>query len=171
MLDKANACQKLAAHLKRADNSRHLLHAECAIVGHRPNMIPLANDTRWDSMHACMSGVLYHEQCLLAMARKGFLRFEGAGGATTDLVPSINDFRIIEAGAEILEKCKVTTKIFEQEKIPTIPLVTERLYAVDQELNEFIKSDVNKRTKKIFNGFLGIKNCHYACFSLPERQK
>ena len=77
MLDKANKCRKLAAHLKRSDNSRNLLHEECELVGHRPNMIPVANDTRWDSDDACMSGVLYHEQCLLNMARKGHLqRFE-----------------------------------------------------------------------------------------------
>ena len=82
------------------------------------------------------------------MARKGHLRFENADGVTTDLVPSINDFRVIEAAVEILEKCKITTKLFEQEKIPTVPLVTERLYTVDQELSEFISNAVNKRTKK-----------------------
>ena len=148
MLDKSNKCQKLAAHLKRADNSRKLLHAECALAGHKPNAIPVGNDTRWDSVYDCMRGVLYHQPCLLKMAQAGHLRFEDSNGTTTDLVPSINDFRVIEAGVEILEKCKVTTKIFEQEKIPTMPLVTERLYTVDQELKEFIQNDQNKRNKR-----------------------
>ena len=148
MLDKITKCQKLAAHLKRADTSRKLLHAECEVVGHRPNQIPVANDTRWDSTYSCMSGVLYHETCLLNMARKGHLRFENTEGVLNDLIPSINDFRMIEAAVEVLEKCKTTTKIFEQEKIPTVPLVVERLYTVDQELDEFINDDVNKRTKK-----------------------
>ena len=148
MEDKAAKCQKLAAHLKRSDNSRKLLHAECELVDHQPNEIPLANDTRWDSTHSCMAGFLYHEQCLLGMARKGHFRFENADGAVSDLVPSINDFRVIEAGVEILEKCKITTKIFEQEKVPTIPLVTERLYTMDQELEEFIRDETNKRSKK-----------------------
>ena len=35
-----------------------------------------------------------------------------------------------------------------QEKIPTIPLVTERLYTVDQEPKEFIQNDQNKRNKR-----------------------
>ena len=148
MLDKSNKCQKLAAHLKRADNSRKLLHAECALAGHKPNAIPVGNDTRWDSVYDCMRGVLYHQPCLLKMAQAGHLRFEDSNGVTTDLVPSINDFRVIEAGVEILEKCKITTKIFEQEKIPTMPLVTERLYTVDQELKEFVQNDQNKRNKK-----------------------
>ena len=145
MLDK---CQKLTANLKRADNSRKLLHAECALAGHKPNANPVANDTRWDSDLNCMKGVLYHQPCLLKLAQAGHLRFEDSDGVTTDLVPSINDFRVIEAGVEILEKCKVTTKLFEQEKVPTMPLVTERLYTVDQELKDFIQNDLNKRNKR-----------------------
>ena len=91
---------------------------------------------------------MYHQPCLLQLAQAGHLRFEDSNGVTLDLVPSINDFRVIEAGVEILEKCKVTTKIFEQEKIPTIPLVTERLYTVDQELKEFMQNNNNKRNKR-----------------------
>ena len=33
-------------------------------------------------------------------------------------------------------------------KLPTMPLVTERLFTVDQELAEFISDDTNKRTKR-----------------------
>ena len=67
MLDK---CQKLTAHMKRADNGRKLLHAECALAGHKPNAIPVANDTRWDSGYDCMKGVLYHQPCLLKLPRQ-----------------------------------------------------------------------------------------------------
>ena len=88
MLDK---CQKLTAHLKRADNSRKLLHAECALAGHKPNAIPVANDTRWDSGYDCMKGVLYYQPCLLKLVQAGHLRFEDRNAVTTDLVPSIND--------------------------------------------------------------------------------
>ena len=70
MLDK---CQKLTAHLKRADNSRKLLHAECALAGHKPNAIPVANDTRWDSGYDCMKGVLYHQPCLLKLPKHSIL--------------------------------------------------------------------------------------------------
>ena len=49
---------------------------------------------------------------------------------------SSNMFRLIEAGVTVLEKCKETTKIFEQEKVPTMPLVVERIYNMDKELEE-----------------------------------
>ena len=88
MLDK---CQKLTAHLKRADNSRKLLHAECALAGHKPNAIPVANDTRWDSGYDCMKGVFYHQPCLLKLAQAGQLRFEDLNGVTTDLWPPLCD--------------------------------------------------------------------------------
>ena len=60
MLAKAEKCKKLAAHLRRAETSRKLLHRECALSGHNPNAIPVANDTRWGSSttsHACSSWV------------------------------------------------------------------------------------------------------------------
>ena len=35
----------------------------------------------------------------------------------------------------------ITKKIFEQEKVPTMPHVLERMYNVDQELEEISKDD------------------------------
>lgn len=46
MADIAEKCRALANHLKRADNSRLLLHAECQVTNHYPKSIPIANDTR-----------------------------------------------------------------------------------------------------------------------------
>ena len=148
MLAKAEKCRKLAAHLRRAETSRKLLHRECALSGHNPNAIPVANDTRWDSDFTCMQGVLYHKPCLLKLAQQGHLRIEDSEGRVVDLIPSFNDFLIIEAGVEILEHCKTTTKIFEMEKVPTMPLVVERLYTMDHELDEFVSKASNKRDKK-----------------------
>ena len=148
MLAKAEKCRKLAAHLKRAETSRKLLHKECGVTGHNPNAISLANDTRWDSDVNCMKGVVYHKPCLLKLAQHGHLRLEDSEGRIVDLIPSFNDFLIIEAGVEMLQSCKTTTKLFEMEKIPTMPLVVERLYAMDQELEEFMVNPSNKRDKK-----------------------
>ena len=39
-------CKRLAEHYKRSEPSRKLLKAECQEVGHNPNTIPQANDTR-----------------------------------------------------------------------------------------------------------------------------
>ena len=121
---------------------------ECILVGHNPNNIPLANETRWDSTHACMEGVVYHEECLMRLARRGELVVEDIEGIRNNFIPSINDFLMIKAGVQVLQKCKVTTKIFEQEKVPTVPHVIERLYNMDQELDEFINKPANLRNNR-----------------------
>ena len=95
-----------------------------------------------------MKGVLYHKQCLLCLAQQGHLCSENSEGQLVDLIPSFNDFLIIEAGVEILESCLITTKIFEAEKAPTLPYVVDRLYSMDQEYEEFVNNPVNKREKK-----------------------
>ena len=46
MLDVSDKCKRLAEHIKRSEPSRKLLTAECEQVGHHPNTIPQANDTR-----------------------------------------------------------------------------------------------------------------------------
>ena len=61
------------------------------MAGHKPNAIPVANYTRWDSGYDCMKGVLYYQPCLLKLVQAGHLRFEDRNAVTTDLVPSIND--------------------------------------------------------------------------------
>ena len=47
MMDEiAEKCRLLANHVKRADNSRKLLHEECKVSKHYPKAIPVGNDTR-----------------------------------------------------------------------------------------------------------------------------
>lgn len=46
MAEISDKCRALANHLKRADNSRKLLHQECAVSSHYPKAIPVGNDTR-----------------------------------------------------------------------------------------------------------------------------
>ncbi len=150
MEDIASKCQKLAAHLHRADISRKLLFDECEVTDHYPKAVPTANETRWDSTHECMETMLYHEECFMRLARRGELVTEDkVTGERRSLIPSINDFIMIKAAVKVLQKCKETTKLFEQEKIPTIPLVTERLYTVDNELEEIIKDPKNQRNSMI----------------------
>ena len=89
-----------------------------------------------------MAGVSYHKQCLMNLANRGELVVKDKDGINQDLIPSIQEFRLIKAGVTVLEKCKETTKIFEQEKVPTMPLVVERMYNIDRELEEF-KEDLD----------------------------
>ena len=93
----------------------------------------------------CMEGVLYHEECLLRLARKGLLQVEGSDGIKRKIIPSISNFLMIKAGVKILKHCKITTKIFEQEKVPTVPLVTDRLFTMDKELEDFIDDKTNRK--------------------------
>ena len=116
MADIAEKCKKLADHVKRADVSRKLLFDECEECDHYPKMIPVGNDTRWDSTLACMEGVAYHEECLLRLARKGQMMVEREG-VQRKIIPSISNFLMIKAGIKILKHCQITTKVFEQEKV------------------------------------------------------
>ena len=85
---------------------------------------------------ACLEGVLYHEECLVRLDRRGLLVVPQEGGVKKKLIPSFSNFSMIKAGCKILKPCQVTTKLFEIEKTPTIPLLVERLFTMDKELEE-----------------------------------
>ena len=116
---------------------------ECRKNGHSPTAINQNNGTRWDSQLACMSSVLTHQACLENLARGGVERFP-------ELVPSISDFLLMKSVCENLKKCKITTKIFEQDKIPTINLVVDRIFTVLEELDAFIKDRNNRGSGVMF---------------------
>ena len=104
-----------------------------------------------------MEGVLYHEECLMKLARRGELTKEDPNtGERKSLIPSISDFIMIKAAVKVLEKCKITTKLFEQEKVPTIPLVVERLYTVDAELGDIIQEAKNKSDSRMIVKFTEV---------------
>ena len=48
---------------------------------------------------------------------------------------------MIQGAVEVLGKCKETTKCFEQEKVPTLPLVVERIYTMFKEIEAFTKNN------------------------------
>ena len=106
----SDQCKRLAEHLHRSEASRKLLTAECKKVGHYPKSVPQANDTRWDSRHDNMKEVLYHEDCLVSLARQGKLMVKEQG-VSYSLIPSHQEFNLIRAGVIILEKCRHTTKV------------------------------------------------------------
>ena len=121
-----------------------LLEAECKETGHYPKVIPQANDTRWDSRHSNFEGVNYHQDCLLRLARKGKLKVK-KDKQVTSLVPTIEEFELIETAIKVLKICQVTTKTFEQEAEPTLPLVVERLYTMDCLLKELQETEMNQQ--------------------------
>ena len=124
-------CRSLSTHLHKSEPSTKLLVAECNVEGHYPKNIPQANDTRWDSEFTLLQGVIYHRECLQRLDREGEL---------PGLVPSNREFLMIQGAVEVLGKCKETTKIFEMEKVPTLPLVVERIYTMFKEIEAFTKN-------------------------------
>ena len=143
MLDSSDACKKLAEFVHKSPLAKMMLTSECEETGHSPKAIPQANDTRWDSRCSNMEGTLYHEECLMRLARKGKFT-KRIDGHTVSMIPSITNFRMIKGGVEVLKICRETTKLFEQEKVPTLPLVVERLYNMDKDLESFINDDENR---------------------------
>ena len=141
MLDASDKCKDLASHLHRSTLGKMLLEHECKKFGHSAKVINQANDTRWDSRCQNMEDVLHHEQCLLSLASKGKLKVKPKNEPAYSLVPSIDEFRLVKAAVKVLKVCKITTKVMEQEKVPTLPLVTQRLYDMDKELESLIEED------------------------------
>lgn len=140
LLAASDTCKRLSAHLHKSNIGKMLLEEECKESGHYPKVIPQSNDTRWDSRFSNMDGVLYHQDCLLRLARKGKLKVK-RDKQVISLVPSMEEFDLIETGIKALKICRDTTKIFEQEAVPTLPLVVERLYNMDSLLKELQDSD------------------------------
>ena len=102
-----------------------------------------------------MEGILYHEECLMRLARKGKLT-KKVDGHTISMVPSISNFRMIKGGVKVLKICKATTKLFEKEKSPTLSLVVERLYNMDKELEYFIDDVENKEEDNMAVDFANV---------------
>ena len=61
------------------------------------------------------------------------------------MVPTIEEFELIETTIKVLKICQVTTKTFEQEAEPTLPLVVERLYTMDCLLKELQEMEMNQQ--------------------------
>ena len=141
MLDASDKCKDLASYLHKSPLGNMMLENECQKSGHSFKVIHQANDTRWDSRCQNMEDVLHHEQCLLSLAGKGKLKVKPKDATAYSLVPSVEEFRLLKAAVKVLKVCKVTTKVMEQEKVPTVPLVIQRLYDMDQEIGALIVED------------------------------
>ena len=68
------------------------------------------------------------------MSRRGELAaVKDSDGNNNNRIPFNKEFLMINADVKVT---KTITIIFEQEKVPTVPLVMDRLYTMDQELAE-----------------------------------
>ena len=71
-------------------------------------------------------------------------------GPAYSLVPTFEEFRMISAGVEALKFPKRTTKVMEQEVVPTMPLVTQRIYDMQAEMDALIGNDATEEVAKDF---------------------
>ena len=136
-------CKDIASYLHKSNVAYAELKAECKAVGHSHTAVNQSNDTRWDSQESCMSSILTHQTCLENLARRGVDRFP-------ELVPICSEFILMKGACENLKKCKITTKIFEQETVPTINLVCDRIFTVVEELDTFINDRRNRGSGMMF---------------------
>ena len=138
LLDVSDKCKDLASHLHKSPVGKLLLESECEKVCHYPKNISQANDTRWDSRCTNMEDVFYHKTCLMSLASKGKLKVKPKDGPAYSLIPTLEEFRMIKASVDVLSIVKRTTKVMEQEFVPTMPLVTKRLYDMHAEMDALI---------------------------------
>jgi hypothetical protein len=150
LLDASDKCKELASHLHKSIIGKLMLQSECEKAGHYPKRISQANDTRWDSRCTNMEDVLYHKTCLMSLASQGKLKVKPKNGPVYSLIPSLEELRMIKAGVDILSIVKSTTKVMEQEKVPTMPLVTKRLYDMHAEMDSLINDDDCEEISKEF---------------------
>ena len=90
-----------------------------------------------------MNSVIAHQTCLENLARRGEERFP-------ELVPTITDSILMKGACENLKRCQITTKIFEQEKVPTMNLVVDRIFTMMEELDTFTKDKNNRGSGVMF---------------------
>ena len=140
--DASDKCKDLASNLHQGTVGKMLLETECKKNGHAAKVIHQANDTRWDSRLQNMKDVVYHEKCLLSLAANGKLRVKKRGEQPRSLVPTHEEFKMIRGGVQVLQHCQTFTKIMEQEKTPTMPLVVQSLYDMQEEMKN-VKDDLN----------------------------
>ena len=133
----------LATYMHQSNVAASQLKSECKNVGQNYTAINQSNETRWDSQESCMSSILVHQICLENLARRGEEKFP-------DLVPTCSEFILMKGACVNLKKCKITTKIFEQEKVPTINLICDRIFTVMEELEAFIRDRNNRGSGVMF---------------------
>ena len=96
-------------------------------------------ETRWNSQESNLSSVLNLKPVLQAL----FTEDEGNIWAPHAL--SASEWKLLQGAVTVLQPFKLATKAWEAEKIPTLNLVIERLYTLNEGLRTFIASPAHCR--------------------------
>ena len=93
--------------------------------------------TRWDSQLDNMKSVLHLKAAIEDL--------ESREPEWEDKALSRSEWKLLEGAVKLLEPFKETTKVWQYESIPTINLVVDRIYCMEEELLEFIANRNNDK--------------------------
>ena len=96
-------------------------------------------ETRWNSQEMNMSSVLHLKPALQVLFA------EEDGNIWAQFALSASEWKLLSGACTILKPFKLTTKAWEAERTPTLNLVIERLYTLNEGLSAFISSPSNCR--------------------------
>ena len=99
--------------------------------------------TRWHSQLSCMQSMLKNKIVLFSLADREDLEFG-------NLMPTHEQWAVIEGACTVLEPFRELGKIWEAEKIPTLNRVVEGLYVKLEELKSWYKNPSRKKRGVMF---------------------
>ena len=93
--------------------------------------------TRWDSQHDTMKSIFHLKPALEDL--------ETTEVDWEDKALSKSDWKLLEGAIRLLESFRDTTKIWQFESIPTVNLVVDRVFCMEEELKDFISDGRNDK--------------------------
>ena len=93
--------------------------------------------TRWDSQYECMESILYLKDVLQDVESS---HTEWEEKSLTKV-----EWKLFEGAAKVLSEFRKTTKLWQYESIPTINLVIDRVYCMEDYLTNFIANRTNEK--------------------------
>ena len=121
-------------------------------------------ETRWNSSFDCMRSVLRLKNVLQ------ILFTDDESDMWTPHALSLSEWKLLQGAVHLLQPFWLATKAWEAEKTPTLNLVIERIYALHEELNEFIRNRHNCRFADVYLTYDEFIDHHLAQFIFLGRK-
>ena len=93
--------------------------------------------TRWDSQHDTMKSIYYLKHAIEDL--------ESRESDWEDKALYKSDWKLLEGAIHVLETFRETTKLWQYEAIPTLNMVVDRVYCMEEELKAFISDATNDK--------------------------
>ena len=151
-------CKKLAKFVKKSSVASRELQDACNEDGVNYTKLQNSNSTRWNSTLVNLSSVFKLKVPLrkLKRSQKG-QRKTATEQKWSDLVPSNDEFKLIEAMIGPLEEVMRMSKSWESDKEPTMNRVVEKLWEVNESLIDLSTDEESSEVVKDFARLLREK--------------